>query len=42
MARCAFLLLLFGHFNPVQMMAGHWICTGRLNSSGHLLLPAAY
>lgn len=27
---CAILLLLFGHFNPVQMIAGHWIYTGRL------------
>lgn len=27
---CAILLLLFGHFNPVQMIAGHWIYTARL------------
>lgn len=27
---CAIILLLFGHFNPVQMIGGHWIYTARL------------
>jgi peptidoglycan/LPS O-acetylase OafA/YrhL len=27
---CAILLVLIGHFNPVQMIAGHWIYTARL------------
>jgi peptidoglycan/LPS O-acetylase OafA/YrhL len=27
---CAILLVLVGHFNPMQMIAGHWIYTARL------------
>jgi peptidoglycan/LPS O-acetylase OafA/YrhL len=27
---CAILLVLIGHFNPMQMIAGHWIYTARL------------